>query len=108
MNKVEKAVREDAGSIINDAIINGTITTRDRIGCASGWRIEKDGMFISSDNFVPADLKYNHKGKIVSVKEACELLDELCGKLRCSDWSELGVQAEVARALADALIKLQK
>lgn len=97
------AIRENVRSIVGNAIkSNDFWKVRGK-----GWRIQKEGAEITSNGFVPADLKYNHNGKVVSVKEACELLYELQKVLRCSDWSELKMQAQVSRTLADALVKLQ-
>lgn len=73
-----------------------------------GWMINKDGAFaISSNNFIPSKVMYDHNGKQVDVKKACETLDALTKVLGVSDWSELELQAKIKVALADALVKLE-
>lgn len=73
-----------------------------------GWMISKEGAFaINSNNFTPSTLMYNHNGKSVDVKKACETLDALTKVLGVSDWSELELQAKIKVALADALVKLE-
>lgn len=106
--KFERVNIPDEQEAMASAVRTAKYAMKIGIKRGEGWRIQKSGVAITSNNFVPADLKYNHKGKSVSVKEACELLDELKEILRCSDWSELKAQAKVSRALSDALIKLQK
>ena len=106
--KFERVNIPDAQEAMESAVRAAKYAMKIGVKRGEGWRIQKSGVAITSNNFVPADLKYNHKGKTVSVKEACELLDELKEILRCSDWSELKAQAKVSRALADALVKLQK
>ena len=73
-----------------------------------GWMISKDGaMKLNSSNFIPSKVIYDHNGKQVDVKKACETLDALTKVLGVSDWSELELQAKIKVALADALVKLE-
>lgn len=63
----------------------------------SGWRIEKDGVFIASGNFKAADKDPN-----------VEVLEKLREILRVPDGENILTHAKVVRVLADGLIKLQK
>ena len=72
-----------------------------------GWKIDAKGMVHVSNNFIPSKVMYDHNGKQVDVKKACETLDALAKVLGVSDWSELELQAKIKVALADALVKLE-
>lgn len=63
----------------------------------SGWRIEKDGVFIASGNFKAADKDPN-----------VEVLEKLREILRVPEGENILTHAKVVRALADGLINLQK
>lgn len=63
----------------------------------SGWRIEKDGVFIASGNFNAADKDPN-----------VEVLEKLREILRVPDGENILTHAKVVRVLADGLINLQK
>lgn len=63
----------------------------------SGWRIEKDGVFIASSSFKAADKDPN--------VEALEKLREI---LRVPEGENILTHAKVVRVLADGLINLQK
>lgn len=66
-------------------------------GWGSGWRIEKDGVFIASGNFKAADKDPN-----------VEVLEKLREILRVPEGENILTHAKVVRVLADGLIKLQK
>lgn len=63
----------------------------------SGWRLEKDGVFIASGNFKAADKDPN-----------VEVLEKLREILRVPDGENILTHAKVVRVLADGLINLQK
>lgn len=63
----------------------------------SGWRIEKDGVFIASGNFKAADKDPN-----------VEVLEKLREILRVPEGESIMTHAKVVRVLADGLINLQK
>lgn len=63
----------------------------------SGWRIEKDGVFIASSNFKAADKDPN-----------VEVLEKLREILRVPEGENILTHAKVVRVLADGLINLQK
>lgn len=63
----------------------------------SGWRIEKDGVFIASGNFKAADKDPN-----------VEVLEKLREILRVPEGENILTHAKVVRVLADGLINLQK
>lgn len=63
----------------------------------SGWRIEKDGVFIASSSFKAADKDPN-----------VEVLEKLREILRVPDGENILIHAKVVRVLADGLINLQK
>lgn len=63
----------------------------------SGWRLEKDGVFIASGNFKAADKDPN-----------VEVLEKLREILRVPEGENILTHAKVVRVLADGLINLQK
>lgn len=63
----------------------------------SGWRLEKDGVFIASGNFNAADKDPN-----------VEVLEKLREILRVPEGENILTHAKVVRVLADGLINLQK
>nr|DAG79271.1 MAG TPA: hypothetical protein [Bacteriophage sp.] len=63
----------------------------------SGWRLEKDGVFIASGNFKAADKDQN-----------VEVLEKLREILRVPEGENILTHAKVVRVLADGLINLQK
>lgn len=63
----------------------------------SGWRLEKDGVFIASGNFKAADKDPN-----------VEVLEKLREILRVPEGENILAHAKVVRVLADGLINLQK
>lgn len=67
------------------------------IPCASGWRLEKDGVFIASGNFNATDKDPN-----------VEVLEKLREILRVPEGENILTHAKVVRTLADGLINLQK
>lgn len=94
-----KKIRENVRSIVDNAIkSNDFWAVRGKPATAR----------IATNQDFKRDLIYTHNGKQIKVHEACETLDALKEILRCSDWSELKMQAQITRTLADALVKLQK
>ena len=63
----------------------------------SGWRLEKDGVFIASGNFNATDKDPN-----------VEVLEKLREILRVPEGENILTHAKVVRTLADGLINLQK
>lgn len=63
----------------------------------SGWRLEKDGVFIASGNFNATDKDPN-----------VEVLEKLREILRVPEGENILTHAKVVRTLADGLISLQK
>lgn len=95
---MREQIRENVRSIVGNAIkSNDFWAVRDKPATA---RIVTNADF-------KRDLVYTHNGKQIKVQEACETLDALKEILRCSDWSELKMQAQISRTMADALVKLQ-
>lgn len=93
-----KKIRENVRDIVSNAIKSNDF-----------WAVKgkpATARIVTNADF-KRDLVYSHNGKHIKVQEACETLDALKEILRCSDWSELKMQAQITRTLADALVKLQ-
>lgn len=83
-----------AEQVRNSCLPGGDIFNAVRGFGGSGWKIQKAGMSICSDNFEP--------------NEYIKVLEQLREVLRVPDGENIVTHAKVVRALADALIGLQK
>lgn len=83
-----------AEHVRNSCLPGGDIFNAVRGFCGSGWKIHKAGMSICSDNFEP--------------NEYIKVLEQLREVLRVPEGENIVTHAKVVRALADALIGLQK
>lgn len=83
-----------AEHVRNSCLPGGDIFNAVRGFGGSGWKIHKAGMSICSDNFEP--------------NEYIKVLEQLREVLRVPEGENIVTHAKVVRALADALIGLQK
>ena len=83
-----------AEHVRNSCLPGGDIFNAVRGFCGSGCKIHKAGMSICSDNFEP--------------NEYIKVLEQLREVLRVPEGENIVTHAKVVRALADALIGLQK
>lgn len=94
--KFERVNIPDAQEAMESARQAAAQAIRD-LSKGSGWRIEKDGVFIASGNFNAADKDPN-----------VEVLEKLREILRVPEGENILTHAKVVRVLADGLINLQK
>lgn len=106
--KFERVNIPDEGEALTYSIGAARYNANIYVNRGEGWRINKGGEVLTSENFVPSSMMYNHNGKQVDVKEVCETLDELREILRAPEGEDIRTHAKVARVLADGLISLQK
>lgn len=94
--KFERVNIPDAQEAMESAQQAASQAIRD-LSNGSGWRIEKDGVFIASGNFNATDKDPN-----------VEVLEKLREILRVPEGENILTHAKVVRTLADGLINLQK
>ena len=94
--KFERVNIPDAQEAMESARRAAAQAIRD-LSKGSGWRLEKDGVFIASGNFKAADKDPN-----------VEVLEKLREILRVPEGENILTHAKVVRTLADGLINLQK
>lgn len=94
--KFERVNIPDAQEAMESAQQAAAQAIRD-LSKGSGWRIEKDGVFIASGNFNATDKDPN-----------VEVLEKLREILRVPEGENILTHAKVVRTLADGLINLQK
>ena len=94
--KFERVNIPDAQEAMESARQAAAKAIRD-LSKGSGWRLEKDGVFIASGNFMAADKDPN-----------VEVLEKLREILRVPEGEDILTHAKVVRVLADGLINLQK
>lgn len=94
--KFERVNIPDAQEAMESAQQAAAQAIRD-LSNGSGWRIEKDGVFIASGNFNATDKDPN-----------VEVLEKLREILRVPEGENILTHAKVVRTLADGLINLQK
>ena len=94
--KFERVNIPDAQEAMESARQAAAQAIRD-LSKGSGWRIEKDGVFIASGNFNATDKDPN-----------VEVLEKLREILRVPEGENILTHAKVVRTLADGLINLQK
>lgn len=94
--KFERVNIPDAQEAMESARQAAAQAIRD-LSKGSGWRLEKDGVFIASGNFNATDKDPN-----------VEVLEKLREILRVPEGENILTHAKVVRTLADGLINLQK
>lgn len=94
--KFERVNIPDAQEAMESAERAAAQAIRD-LSKGSGWRLEKDGVFIASGNFKATDKDPN-----------VEVLEKLREILRVPEGENILTHAKVVRTLADGLINLQK
>lgn len=94
--KFERVNIPDAQEAMESARQAAAQAIRD-LSKGSGWRLEKDGVFIASGNFNATDKDPN-----------VEVLEKLREILRVPEGENILTHAKVVRVLADGLINLQK
>lgn len=94
--KFERVNIPDAQEAMESARQAAAQAIRD-LSKGSGWRLEKDGVFIASGNFNATDKDPN-----------VEVLEKLREILRVPEGESILTHAKVVRVLADGLINLQK
>lgn len=94
--KFERVNIPDAQEAMESARQAAAQAIRD-LSKGSGWRLEKDGVFIASGNFNATDKDPN-----------VEVLEKLREILRVPEGESILTHAKVVRTLADGLINLQK
>nr|DAM85049.1 MAG TPA: hypothetical protein [Caudoviricetes sp.] len=94
--KFERVNIPDAQEAMESARQAAAQAIRD-LSKGSGWRLEKDGVFIASGNFKAADKDPN-----------VEVLEKLREILRVPEGENILTHAKVVRTLADGLINLRK
>lgn len=89
------AERERVRDTVSEAVKwLGVKSDKRLMECGEGWRISKVGTMFKSDNFAP--------------NESTKVLEQLRKILRVPEGESIVTHAKVVRALADALIGLQK